>query len=190
MKKKKKRRKKEKETYKYKETYKVGGRRWKNNRWFSERATKQRRTRRKKERISRKRVGEEATFGQSRWRHVASGCFNASCVFFETNFQTGLNGVKPAIPPRDQKRAPARPPKDNLRLSTQNNNVESTDNANAEPTQQQLHSIRKYQVGNNISYENIISGLDVSKRRNDITRLCVFFSFCFEYLDVSRDRDR
>ncbi|XP_043593457.1 uncharacterized protein LOC122572509 isoform X8 [Bombus pyrosoma] len=59
--------------------------------------------------------------------------------------QTGLNGVKPAIPPRDQKRAPARPPKDNLRLSTQNNNVESTDNANAEPTQQQLHSIRKYQ---------------------------------------------
>ncbi|XP_053997932.1 uncharacterized protein LOC128886794 [Hylaeus anthracinus] len=59
--------------------------------------------------------------------------------------QAGLNGVKPAIPPRDQKRAPARPPKDNLRLSTQNNNVESTDNANAEPTQQQLHSIRKYQ---------------------------------------------
>nr|XP_033189455.1 uncharacterized protein LOC117156499 [Bombus vancouverensis nearcticus] len=59
--------------------------------------------------------------------------------------KTGLNGVKPAIPPRDQKRAPARPPKDNLRLSTQNNNVESTDNANAEPTQQQLHSIRKYQ---------------------------------------------
>lgn len=54
--------------------------------------------------------------------------------------------MKPAIPPRDQKRAPARPPKDNLRLSTQNNNVESTDNANAEPTQQQLHSIRKYQV--------------------------------------------
>ncbi|KAK1124987.1 hypothetical protein K0M31_006324 [Melipona bicolor] len=62
------------------------------------------------------------------------------------DLQTGLNGVKPAIPPRDQKRAPARPPKDNLRLSTQNNNVESTDNANAEPTQQQLHSIRKYQV--------------------------------------------
>ncbi|XP_014480743.1 PREDICTED: MAGUK p55 subfamily member 5-A isoform X6 [Dinoponera quadriceps] len=59
--------------------------------------------------------------------------------------QAGLNGVKPAIPPRDQKRAPARPPKDNLRLSTQNNNVESSDNANAEPTQQQLHSIRKYQ---------------------------------------------
>ncbi|KAG7207713.1 hypothetical protein KM043_009330 [Ampulex compressa] len=57
--------------------------------------------------------------------------------------QAGLNGVKPAIPPRDQKRAPARPPKDNLRLSTQNNNVESTDSA--EPTQQQLHSIRKYQ---------------------------------------------
>ncbi|XP_046624815.1 protein PALS1 isoform X3 [Neodiprion virginianus] len=51
--------------------------------------------------------------------------------------QTGLNGVKPAIPPRDQKRAPARPPKDN-RLS-QNNNVEQT-----EPTQQQLHSIQKY----------------------------------------------
>ncbi|XP_012274749.1 MAGUK p55 subfamily member 5 [Orussus abietinus] len=59
--------------------------------------------------------------------------------------KTGLNGVKPAIPPRDQKRAPARPPKDNLRLSTQNNNVEQTDNANAEITQQQLHSIRKYQ---------------------------------------------
>ncbi|XP_076633986.1 protein PALS1 isoform X1 [Colletes latitarsis] len=59
--------------------------------------------------------------------------------------KAGLNGVKPAIPPRDQKRAPARPPKDNLRLSTQNNNVETTDNANAEPTQQQLHSIRKYQ---------------------------------------------
>ncbi|XP_070161887.1 uncharacterized protein [Polyergus mexicanus] len=60
--------------------------------------------------------------------------------------KAGLNGVKPAIPPRDQKRAPARPPKDNLRLSTQNNNVESSDNANTtEPTQQQLHSIRKYQ---------------------------------------------
>ncbi|XP_024945781.1 MAGUK p55 subfamily member 5 isoform X2 [Cephus cinctus] len=59
--------------------------------------------------------------------------------------KTGLNGVKPAIPPRDQKRAPARPPKDNLRLSTQNNNVEPSDNANTEPTQQQLHSIRKYQ---------------------------------------------
>ncbi|KYN29493.1 MAGUK p55 subfamily member 5 [Trachymyrmex cornetzi] len=59
--------------------------------------------------------------------------------------KAGLNGVKPAIPPRDQKRAPARPPKDNLRLSTQNNNVETSDNANAEPTQQQLHSIRKYQ---------------------------------------------
>ncbi|XP_011055683.1 PREDICTED: uncharacterized protein LOC105146830 [Acromyrmex echinatior] len=43
--------------------------------------------------------------------------------------QAGLNGVKPAIPPRDQKRAPARPPKDNLRLSTQNNNVETSDNA-------------------------------------------------------------
>ncbi|XP_077255812.1 uncharacterized protein LOC143893872 [Temnothorax americanus] len=59
--------------------------------------------------------------------------------------KAGLNGVKPAIPPRDQKRAPARPPKDNLRLATQNNNVETSDNANAEPTQQQLHSIRKYQ---------------------------------------------
>ncbi|XP_025986113.2 uncharacterized protein LOC105199953 isoform X2 [Solenopsis invicta] len=59
--------------------------------------------------------------------------------------KAGLNGVKPAIPPRDQKRAPARPPKDTLRLSTQNNNVETSDNANAEPTQQQLHSIRKYQ---------------------------------------------
>ncbi|KAK2578480.1 hypothetical protein KPH14_011648 [Odynerus spinipes] len=60
--------------------------------------------------------------------------------------QAGLNGVKPAIPPRDQKRAPARPPKDSLRLSTQNNNVESNDYANTtEPTQQQLHSIRKYQ---------------------------------------------
>ncbi|KYN31028.1 MAGUK p55 subfamily member 5 [Trachymyrmex septentrionalis] len=59
--------------------------------------------------------------------------------------KAGLNGVKPAIPPRDQKRAPARPPKDNLRLSAQNNNVETSDNANAEPTQQQLHSIRKYQ---------------------------------------------
>nr|XP_050867399.1 protein PALS1 isoform X4 [Vespula vulgaris] len=60
--------------------------------------------------------------------------------------QAGLNGVKPAIPPRDQKRAPARPPKDSLRLSSQNNNVESNDYANTtEPTQQQLHSIRKYQ---------------------------------------------
>ncbi|XP_072752916.1 protein PALS1 isoform X9 [Anoplolepis gracilipes] len=60
--------------------------------------------------------------------------------------KAGLNGVKPAIPPRDQKRAPARPPKDNLRLSTQNNNIETSDNANTiEPTQQQLHSIRKYQ---------------------------------------------
>ncbi|XP_006621572.1 MAGUK p55 subfamily member 5-A isoform X3 [Apis dorsata] len=68
-----------------------------------------------------------------------------SPVFEPSSNKTGLNGVKPAIPPRDQKRAPARPPKDNLRLSTQNNNVESTDNANAEPTQQQLHSIRKYQ---------------------------------------------
>ncbi|XP_033207535.1 MAGUK p55 subfamily member 5-A isoform X2 [Belonocnema kinseyi] len=59
--------------------------------------------------------------------------------------KAGLNGVKPAIPPRDQKRAPARPPKDNLRLSTQNNNVEPIcDIVNAEPTQQQLHSIRKY----------------------------------------------
>ncbi|XP_076757235.1 uncharacterized protein LOC143427190 isoform X2 [Xylocopa sonorina] len=63
----------------------------------------------------------------------------------DSSKKAGLNGVKPAIPPRDQKRAPARPPKDNLRLSTQNNNVECTDNANAEPTQQQLHSIRKYQ---------------------------------------------
>ncbi|XP_015182227.1 PREDICTED: MAGUK p55 subfamily member 5-A isoform X2 [Polistes dominula] len=60
--------------------------------------------------------------------------------------KAGLNGVKPAIPPRDQKRAPARPPKDSLRLSSQNNNVESNDYANTtEPTQQQLHSIRKYQ---------------------------------------------
>ncbi|XP_051164787.1 uncharacterized protein LOC127283756 isoform X2 [Leptopilina boulardi] len=58
--------------------------------------------------------------------------------------KAGLNGVKPAIPPRDQKRAPARPPKDNLRLSTQNNNVEPSDNTTTEPTQQQLHSIRKY----------------------------------------------
>ncbi|XP_025074678.1 MAGUK p55 subfamily member 5-A [Pogonomyrmex barbatus] len=57
--------------------------------------------------------------------------------------KASLNGVKPAIPPRDQKKAPARPPKDNLRFSTQNNNVETSDNA--EPTQQQLHSIRKYQ---------------------------------------------
>ncbi|XP_043287949.1 protein PALS1-like isoform X2 [Venturia canescens] len=62
------------------------------------------------------------------------------------NKQSGLNGVKPAIPPRDQKRAPARPPKDSITLSTRNNNIEQTDNANTpEPTQQQLHSIRKYQ---------------------------------------------
>ncbi|EZA56262.1 MAGUK p55 subfamily member, partial [Ooceraea biroi] len=70
------------------------------------------------------------------------------CVIYPTTRRlilAGLNGVKPAIPPREQKRAPARPPKDNLRLSTQNNNVETSDNANAEPTQQQLHSIRKYQ---------------------------------------------
>nr|XP_012229193.1 PREDICTED: LOW QUALITY PROTEIN: uncharacterized protein LOC105676121 [Linepithema humile] len=73
---------------------------------------------------------------------------NHSCVDSHDGaleHQAGLNGVKPAIPPREQKRAPARPPKDNLRLSTQNNNVETSDNANAEPTQQQLHSIRKYQ---------------------------------------------
>ncbi|XP_066598306.1 uncharacterized protein [Prorops nasuta] len=56
----------------------------------------------------------------------------------------GLNGVKPAIPPRDQKRAPARPPKDNIRLSSQNNNLEQ-DATSLEPTQQQLHSIKKYQ---------------------------------------------
>ena len=68
----------------------------------------------------------------------------------------GLNGVKPAIPPRDQKRAPARPPKDNIRLSTQNNNVVEIETATdvgggksqpTEPTQQQLHSMRKYEVG-------------------------------------------
>ncbi|XP_023246869.1 uncharacterized protein LOC106636192 [Copidosoma floridanum] len=62
--------------------------------------------------------------------------------------QAALNGVKPAIPPRDQKRAPARPPKDNLRLAAQNNNVEesgSIETVKTEPTQQQLHSIRKYQ---------------------------------------------
>ncbi|XP_020289459.1 MAGUK p55 subfamily member 5-A isoform X7 [Pseudomyrmex gracilis] len=62
--------------------------------------------------------------------------------------KAGLNGVKPPIPSREQKRAPARPPKDNLRLSTQNNNVETSDNANVteqQPTPQQLHSIRKYQ---------------------------------------------
>lgn len=50
------------------------------------------------------------------------------------------------IPPRDQNKAPARPPKDNLRLSSRNNNDEP-DIVNPELTQQQLHSIKKYQVG-------------------------------------------
>ncbi|XP_063977057.1 protein PALS1 isoform X9 [Diachasmimorpha longicaudata] len=67
--------------------------------------------------------------------------------------QTGLNGVKPAIPPRDQKRAPARPPKDNVRISNRNNNIEINENINTtndsiqqpQPTPQQLHSIKKYQ---------------------------------------------
>lgn len=68
------------------------------------------------------------------------------------------NGVKPLLPPRDQKRAPARPPKDNLRLSTRNNNINDINNDNtssntgiessivSQPTPQQLHSIKKYQV--------------------------------------------
>ncbi|XP_057335332.1 uncharacterized protein LOC130674055 isoform X5 [Microplitis mediator] len=67
------------------------------------------------------------------------------------------NGVKPLLPPRDQKRAPARPPKDNLRLSTRNNNINDINNDNtssntgiessivSQPTPQQLHSIKKYQ---------------------------------------------
>ncbi|KAL7302713.1 hypothetical protein TKK_0004766 [Trichogramma kaykai] len=69
--------------------------------------------------------------------------------------KAGLNGVKPAIPPRDQKRAPARPPKDSLRLAGQNNNVVVDADVveqqhqptvkHEQPTQQQLHSIRKYQ---------------------------------------------
>ncbi|XP_063977051.1 protein PALS1 isoform X3 [Diachasmimorpha longicaudata] len=67
--------------------------------------------------------------------------------------KTGLNGVKPAIPPRDQKRAPARPPKDNVRISNRNNNIEINENINTtndsiqqpQPTPQQLHSIKKYQ---------------------------------------------
>ncbi|KMR02568.1 maguk p55 subfamily member 5 [Lasius niger] len=79
------------------------------------------------------------------YREVAVDC-PPDFVPVAKRHPAGLNGVKPAIPPRDQKRAPARPPKDNLRLSTQNNNVETSDNANTtEPTQQQLHSIRKYQ---------------------------------------------
>uniref|UniRef100_A0A0C9RKW7 MPP5_0 protein n=1 Tax=Fopius arisanus TaxID=64838 RepID=A0A0C9RKW7_9HYME len=67
--------------------------------------------------------------------------------------KTGLNGVKPAIPPRDQKRAPARPPKDNVRISNRNNNIEINENINTtnesiqqpQPTPQQLYSIKKYQ---------------------------------------------
>ncbi|XP_058792449.1 uncharacterized protein LOC131664960 isoform X3 [Phymastichus coffea] len=67
--------------------------------------------------------------------------------------KAGLNGVKPAIPPRDQKRAPARPPKDNLRLSTAispNNNIEEPVAAvvephKTEPTEKELSSIKKFQ---------------------------------------------
>ncbi|CAL1687940.1 unnamed protein product [Lasius platythorax] len=83
----------------------------------------------------------------SRYTTLSSGDDGSATVDRKHDARkAGLNGVKPAIPPRDQKRAPARPPKDNLRLSTQNNNVETSDNANTtEPTQQQLHSIRKYQ---------------------------------------------
>lgn len=47
-----------------------------------------------------------------------------------------------------------RPPKDSLRLSNRNNNVEINENINPsndaiqqpQPTPQQLHSIKKYQV--------------------------------------------
>ncbi|KAK0157672.1 hypothetical protein PV328_011382 [Microctonus aethiopoides] len=68
--------------------------------------------------------------------------------------KANINGIKPAIPPRDQKRAPARPPKDNVRLSSRNNNLGQNDNINKQsmesqmvqqPTPQQLHSIKKYQ---------------------------------------------
>ncbi|CAB0033137.1 unnamed protein product [Trichogramma brassicae] len=78
----------------------------------------------------------------------------AVCAANNNNKKAGLNGVKPAIPPRDQKRAPARPPKDSLRLAGQNNNVVVDADVveqhqptvkHEQPTQQQLHSIRKYQ---------------------------------------------
>ncbi|XP_058792460.1 protein PALS1 isoform X10 [Phymastichus coffea] len=72
---------------------------------------------------------------------------------YPNNNKAGLNGVKPAIPPRDQKRAPARPPKDNLRLSTAispNNNIEEPVAAvvephKTEPTEKELSSIKKFQ---------------------------------------------
>ncbi|XP_044588126.1 uncharacterized protein LOC123267528 isoform X2 [Cotesia glomerata] len=65
------------------------------------------------------------------------------------------NGVKPLLPPRDQKRAPARPPKDNLRLSTRNSTInDNNDNTSSntgiessivsQPTPQQLQTIQKY----------------------------------------------
>ncbi|CAD6208213.1 GSCOCG00010466001-RA-CDS [Cotesia congregata] len=55
------------------------------------------------------------------------------------------NGVKPLLPPRDQKRAPARPPKDNLRLSTRNSTInDNNDNTISQPTPQQLQTIQKY----------------------------------------------
>ncbi|XP_014228491.1 uncharacterized protein LOC106653529 [Trichogramma pretiosum] len=84
---------------------------------------------------------------------VAAG--DVVCTANNNNKKAGLNGVKPAIPPRDQKRAPARPPKDSLRLAGQNNNVVVDADVveqqhqptvkHEQPTQQQLHSIRKYQ---------------------------------------------
>ncbi|KAJ8688640.1 hypothetical protein QAD02_024435 [Eretmocerus hayati] len=77
--------------------------------------------------------------------------------------KAGINGVKPAIPPRDQKRAPARPPKDSLRLSAQNNNVEEIEQAKPEPTQQQLHSIRKYQ-------EQLRKRKDEEERQENLNR--------------------
>ncbi|XP_044006522.1 putative uncharacterized protein DDB_G0277255 isoform X3 [Aphidius gifuensis] len=70
-----------------------------------------------------------------------------------TGIKAGVhNGVKPAIPPRDQKRAPARPPKDNLRLSNRNSNIDNNETTTndaiqqPQPTPQQLHSIKKYQA--------------------------------------------
>ncbi|KAG5336107.1 MPP5 protein, partial [Acromyrmex heyeri] len=95
--------------------------------------------------------------------------------------QAGLNGVKPAIPPRDQKRAPARPPKDNLRLSTQNNNVETSDNANAEPTQQQLHSIRKYQ-------EQLRKRKDEEERQEMLSRSLRNFAYAHDEVTTGVSR--
>ncbi|XP_044588129.1 uncharacterized protein LOC123267528 isoform X4 [Cotesia glomerata] len=78
-----------------------------------------------------------------------------SVVALDDNDGQKGNGVKPLLPPRDQKRAPARPPKDNLRLSTRNSTInDNNDNTSSntgiessivsQPTPQQLQTIQKY----------------------------------------------